>query len=344
MFQFKHNPGRIVLVGEKEMLFFSGYAYLGMNHNASFIQKITEGIQLYGAVYPSARISNTQLELYAATEKYLSSLTQTTDTVLFQSGFTAGKAAIEIIPVNSAVFRSPVCHPAIKNGNNSTLSFSDWTNETTQSINNNSFATTPVIVSDAVNPLTAEVYDFSFLNNIHQPIICIIDDSHGIGILGNNGEGISSRLPQKENIEYIITYSLSKAINVQAGAVSCSNINTASKLRATSWYAATTPPAPSMLYALLQSTEIYQQQRKSLQENIHFLQQLFATNSNIKFHPELPVFLFQENLDEAHFAKHNIIISSFAYPNPQGRKINRAVVSALHTQNDLQRLAETISK
>jgi 7-keto-8-aminopelargonate synthetase-like enzyme len=343
MFSLQQTPGRTAIVNDKEFLFFSGYAYLGMNHETDFLQLIHQGIQRYGATFPSSRISNTALPLYEATEKMLSGLTQTTDTILFQSGFTAGKAAIEMIEAGATVFQSPFCHPAIRLHSNSLLKFSDWANETTQTINRNNYSTPPVILSDSVNQLTAEVYDFSFLNKIQQKIICIIDDSHGMGLLGIQGEGISSRLPKIENIEYIITYSLSKAMNIQAGAVSCSNKNTADKIRKTNWYTSVTPPAPAMLYAFCNANLIYHQQREKLNQLKIVLQKLLADKKNIGFHVDLPVFILPEQLDEEYFSKKDIIISSFSYPDPKGKKINRAVVNALHTNDDLQKLVNVIA-
>jgi len=339
MFQLDFTPGRSSLINNREMLFFSGYAYLGMNHEPQFLQHFQKGIEMYGAVFPSSRISNTQLILYSETEKILTDLTQTADTVLLQSGFTAGKASVESIAEGSHFFHAPFCHPAIRINKNSSLSFADWANKTVQTINANSYNNPPVILSDSLNQLTAEVYDFSFLNKIEQNIICIIDDSHGMGLLGINGEGISSRLPKKENIEYIITYSLSKAMNIQAGAVSCSNKNRADKIRMGNWYAATTPPSPALLYAFCESQEIYRQQRTFLNRNTKFVEGLFLNQKDIHFHNELPVFIFSEKYDEDFFAKKDIIISSFAYPDPTGKKINRAVVTALHTKDDLQKLA-----
>jgi 7-keto-8-aminopelargonate synthetase-like enzyme len=343
MFSLHQTPGRIAFVNDKEFLFFSGYAYLGMNHEPDFLQLLHQGIDRYGLTFPSSRISNTGLTLYAETEKILSNITQTADTVLMQSGFSAGKAVVEIIDKDSSIFQSPFCHPAIRINNNSLLQFSHWALETTNTINNNKYSTPPIIMSDSVNQLTAEVYDFTFLNSIHQKIICIIDDSHGMGLLGIQGEGISSRLPKNENIEYIITYSLSKALNIQAGAVSCSNKNNADKIRKTNWYTAVTPPSPAILYAFCNAKLIYQQQREKLNQLKISLQKMLANKKEISFHVDLPVFILPEHLDEDYFSKKEIIISSFAYPDPKGKKINRAVINALHTNIDLQKLASSVT-
>ena len=335
MFTLTQTPGRTAFVNEKELLFFSGYSYLGMNHEPAFIGLLQQGIEMYGAIFPSSRMSNTALDLYEKTESQLSSITQISNTVLLPSGFTAGKASIETIIEGSKIFQAPFCHPAIRIGTNSNLSFSNWASETVRNINNNVYGTPPVLLSDSVNQLTAEVYDFSFLNEIQQNIICIIDDSHGIGLIGNNGAGVSSNLPRKENIEYIITYSLSKALNIQAGAISCTNKNTAEKIRKSSWYTAVTPPSPSMLFAFCNAASIYQQQREKLNNLQKEFQKLIVNKKEIRFHSELPVFILPEEMDENYFSNNNIIISSFGYPDPSGKKINRAVLNALHTQEDL---------
>jgi 7-keto-8-aminopelargonate synthetase-like enzyme len=342
MFSLKQTPGRTAIINEKELLFFSGYSYLGMNHEPEFLNLFQKGIEKYGVIFPSSRISNTALELYETTENKLSSLTKLSDTVLLPSGFTAGKAAVETIAEGSCIFHAPFCHPAIRIGTNSTLSFSNWANETVRTINNNIYLIPPVILSDSVNQLSAEVYDFSFLNEIQQNVICIIDDSHGIGLIGVNGAGISSKLPRKENIEYLISYSLSKALNIQAGAISCTNKNTADKIRKSSWYTSVTPPSPAMLFAFCNASSIYQRQREKLNIQKKEFQKLIVNKNGINFHLELPVYILPEETDEEYFSKEGIIISSFAYPDPAGKKINRAVLNAIHTQDDLQKLANAL--
>ena len=64
-------------------------------------------------------------------------------------------------------------------------------------------------------------------------------------------------------------------------------------------------------------------------------QKLIVNKKEIRFHSELPVFILPEEMDENYFSNNNIIISSFGYPDPSGKKINRAVLNALHTQEDL---------
>ena len=62
----------------------------------------------------------------------------------------------------------------------------------------------------------------------------------------------------------------------------------------------------------------------------------------IHFSRELPVFILPEAIDEQKLLQKGIIISSFAYPDPKGKKIQRIVLSALHTKDDLEILAENL--
>lgn len=332
------TPGRTAHTPQGEWLFFSGYAYLGI-HQLPQVQKAYEAAtRQFGWLYPSARISNTPLALYTQAEQALSTLTGTADTVLLGSGFMAGRAAVEVLTTNAIVYRSPFCHPAIATGQPTTGSWQQWVQQTEEAISNYTGQQPQVILSDAVNPLTAEVADFSFLSHIQRPVICLIDDSHGMGVLGNKGEGIFTCLPRKDTIEYVFTYSLAKAMNIPAGAISCSQPSTAQLIRQTAWYGTTTPPAPAPLQVWLNNADVYEQQLLKLRQNIDVMRQGIGSWSTIASHPLLPVFRLPTGADAAYFEKHQILISSFAYPNPDGIPVNRVVLSALHTPGDIQAL------
>ena len=111
-------------------------------------------------------------------------------------------------------------------------------------------------------------------------------------------------------------------------------------------YVLSTSNADSTLWIVKEqpswSNNVDQQQRSLLKRNTKLLEGLFAKRRDIHFHNELPIFIFTEEQDEAFFAKQGIIISSFAYPDPTGKKINRAVINALHTEADLLKLAAAI--
>ena len=173
-------------------------------------------------------------------------------------------------------------------------------------------------------------------------ITCIIDDSHGIGVIGDNGKGISSFLPLLNNVDYIITYSLSKAFHINGGAVSC-NTKVADQLMNSPLYTGSTAISPALIYAFLNSSKLYHKQLQALTKNIADFIELLKNKSLITYNPQLPIFILPESMDEAFFEKHNIIVSSFSYPNPTGYKINRIVLNSLHTKGDLEKVSSLIN-
>jgi 7-keto-8-aminopelargonate synthetase-like enzyme len=328
MFNLSNNPGRTAIVNGKDHLFFSGYSYLGMNHVPGFVELVKEGIDKYGFLFPSSRISNTQLDLFHEFETKLSSITGMEATVCFSSGFLAGRAVADMYQGEDYTC-APQTHPAICLEKQSAAGFDEWAQET---IN----ATT--LFFDSVNPLNAEINDTSFLQQLTQAATCVIDDSHGAGLI-NGGKGISNNLPGKQNLSFILTYSLSKAYNLVGGAVSCSK-QIAERLTKSPFYTASTSMSPAFAFAFLNGQHLYEQQRKKLQQNIEVFKQL--SQGRFKSGNELPIFVLPPAIDENRLAENGIIISSFAYPDPSGQKIKRVVLNALHTEGDLQKLADAL--
>ncbi len=341
MFHLDHTPGRTAIVGGREYLFFSGYSYLGMNHVPGFAKLVKEGIDKYGWLFPSSRISNTQLDLFTSFEEMLSAITGMEDTVCFSSGFLAGRAVVGLLQWNhSYFFSAPGTHPAIDLTNGiSTIPARDFDNWSKAVVDHTNTIRTikPIVISlDSVNPLTGEINTLSFSEHIKKPLLCVIDDSHGAGLI-NNGTGAGGSLPQRKN--FIIIYSLSKAYNLVGGAVSCSG-EMADQLRTSRHYTAGTSISPAFAYAFLHGQHLYEQQREKLKHNIGLFRSM--TGNRFGSHHDLPIFILPPGTDEKALEKAGIIISSFAYPDPGGPAIKRIVLNALHTEQDLELLAKTL--
>src|SRR5207244_9561168 len=138
--------------------FFSGYSYLGMNHVKEFTELVKQGIDKYGSLFPSSRISNTRLKLYEEFENHLSGLTKMEDTVSFSSGYLAGKTIADILSSYKNIFVAPYTHPAIsiKGTEPIAKNFDDWKDTVTTFINSsaeNEF----VLISYSVNILERSV-------------------------------------------------------------------------------------------------------------------------------------------------------------------------------------------
>lgn len=346
MFTLNKTPGRSVMVNGKEHLFFSGYSYLGIHHHPVFIKSLQESINEYGIFFPSSRISNTQLCIYNEVETFLNhhflQISNQYHTALFSNGFLSGLAAQKIFNHHKKIFIAPNTHPAISQ-HSINISRQSWVTHLLNETQENNYEKV-LIKSDSVDVLKSSVNNFDFLKEIPKncTVDVLIDDSHGIGLIGNNGTGIANFLPIQNNLQYHFNYSLSKSYGIPGGAFSSTKENI-DKIKNTVEFAATTPPIPAFLHSFLQHKELYSKQRELLVNNvIYFKEQI--TNLPILHQFPLPIFILPSFINESIFIKHNLIISSFSYPSENGEKYTRIVLNAHHTKPDLEFLLSVLQQ
>jgi 7-keto-8-aminopelargonate synthetase-like enzyme len=198
------------------------------------------------------------------------------------------------------------------------------------------------VAADSMYITPGHINDFSFLKNTPADfnITFVVDDSHGIGWLGQDGRGIGSLLQLPANIELLLNFSLSKSFHMNGGAV-CGSRKWINAVRRHVNYATSTPFMPSLAYAFTQAQELFQQQRVKLHQNIEYLQKLTAKHTFVA-NEGTPVFVVAKKSIAQHLLQNNIIISSFGYPHPEDDPVNRVVVNALHTKSDFERLVQLL--
>ncbi|MBY0478205.1 MAG: aminotransferase class I/II-fold pyridoxal phosphate-dependent enzyme [Chitinophagaceae bacterium] len=332
-------PGRTTLINNEEYLFFSGYSYLGLGMNQTFTDLVKKGIDLYGVVYPSSRISNTQLDLYTDFEQKLANYTSSQAAACFSSGFLSARTATEVVCKQMQVYCMHHTHPASSATHQlkkipETQSWDAFLQEREEQ---REF--TFGLVADSINPTPGHINDFSFLHSTPAAfnITLIIDDSHGIGWLGNKGEGICSTLSLPPNVELLLNFSLSKAFHINGGAV-CGSKKWIDEVRQHVNFTTSTPMMPSLVYAWLNSEQLFLEQRLKLIENIEYLLKLL-TNNTFVANEGTPVFVADKKGIASELLQQKLIISSFAYPHPYSNPVNRVVLNALHLKSDLEKLA-----
>lgn len=344
MVTLSQAPGRTTIIDGKEFLFFSGYSYLGLGKNKLFTDHLKKGIDLYGVVYPSSRISNTALDLYAKMEEQLAAFTNTEDAAVFSSGFLSARTAVQVVSEEMKVYCLAKTHPAssalpgiIKI--NEDLSWENFLAERAAA-GEYRFA----LAADGINPTPGHINNFDFLASTPSSfsITLVIDDSHGIGWLGNNGQGIGSLLNLPATIELLLNFSLSKAFHINGGAI-CGSRKWIAAVKHHVNFTTSTPLMPALAHAWIESSAVFAQQRKILLQNIHFLQKI-TTNYTFVANEGTPVFVVAKKGIAPYLLQNNTIISSFGYPHPESDPVNRVVVNALHLRSDLEKLAQLLEQ
>lgn len=335
---------RAIKVGDERFLFFGGTAYLGLNKNPEFMDIYLEGLRKYGLNNGTSRSNNVQLAVYRDAEYFAASYFGAEAALVISSGFLAAQLVMKRFSSYGEVLYAPDSHPALWLGGKPAISssFQSWISETVEYINN-SEETKFVVVSNTLDSLKPQNYDFSILEEVHtdKEVLLIVDDSHGLGVVGEHGKGSLSYIPVKANIIPIVVASMAKGLGVDGGLV-LANKDIIEELKQDSMFLGASPPAPAAMYAFLKAEAIFQREYEMLQKNC----KLFDEKTPLEFISVkgLPVYYRDDQLLAASLLKENIIISSFPYPQKTDPILNRIVISSAHTDDDISNLIEALAE
>ncbi|WP_443945284.1 aminotransferase class I/II-fold pyridoxal phosphate-dependent enzyme [Pedobacter sp. AW1-32] len=329
---------QIILDG-KRYLYFSGTAYLGIPNHQEFLAYVIEGISRYGLNNGTSRSNNIQLGIYDEAENYAAKMFNASASLITSSGYLAAQMVVQTFATHGNILYAPASHPALWNVNPPEVNeilFTNWSEEVLQQINSSSVRNW-VLISNSMNNLFPEIYDFDFLKRIDptKEIILIVDDSHGIGI-NHAGLGAFDTLPKQENITNIVVASMAKALGVDAGIV-LSSAPVVEKLKKSNVFIGASPPSAAALFAFIQAESIYASERLKLEKNVAKLKSLKF--KNWKYTASFPVFLLEDPGIASRLLTHKILISSFPYPDQNSFPINRIVLSSWHSDEDIESLA-----
>lgn len=348
--QITHLPDRVIDLNGQEYLYFSGTAYLGLPQNPAFQALIQQGLHQYGSVYGSSRNGNLQLKIYEQAEAQLAVRAGAGAALTLSSGMLAGQAAIRQLMLDGYEFvYSPDVHPAVwhlPQVEIPKLEFTVWSlqfiaqNHKSEIANRAANRHKLAIITNSVDALRGKLYDFEWVNAIPDEVevVLLIDDSHGLGVTGNEGQGIWKRIPTRKNVRLIVTASLAKAMGLPGGII-FSDPDTIQKIRNTAYFGGCSPIAPDHLYAYLHADALYRDAYARLQANIRQFAEAVKDIDLFSFTEGYPVFYTERDELYPFLLERGIFVYSFSYPKPTDKANTRVVICAWHTAQDIQKLS-----
>ncbi|WP_281240020.1 aminotransferase class I/II-fold pyridoxal phosphate-dependent enzyme [Flavobacterium praedii] len=333
-------PNRVFYKDEKEYLYFGGTNYLGVTTLPEFQSILWKSLKKWGTSYGSSRSANIQLEIYKTAEDLLCKLMRTEATVTVSSGMLAGKLALEQLQhTTDLIFHFPGTHPALIHPSSLPLLLNG-------KLNPFLFDSTVLkigIVADAIPSLEVTPIDLSIINKIpnEKKITLLLDESHSIGIMGNEGQGILKQYELPNIIQKIAIASFGKALGLSGGYISgdLDFINGIKKLQNC---IGASGMNPAFLETFVNAQEIYQLQRQLLKQNIKHVAENLIPNPAFTFSKEYPVIYFDNEEVLQLVLENNIIPTCFPYPTSSG-KLSRIVISAHHTKEDLDKMIQQLN-
>lgn len=336
-------PGRKISVQGKVYGYFGGTAYLGLPSHPPFMELFHHCVATYGMHHGSSRKSNVCLTVYEQAEDRLAQWVGSESCLAMSSGFLAAQLVVHaLLGRGHALFLFPGTHPALKlNGIREPTNFAELTKEIQREIAKG--GPMPVLLFDTIDLSGSQYPGFGALKDLPlDRIILVGDDSHGLGIVGPDGTGCHALLKVLKPSKLLVCASLGKGLGVQAGAVFGPR-EELDILRDTAFYGGASPPSPALMGCLFLGADIYAQRRAKLLDNYFRFKALLERPEYFEHLSGHPTFEFKNASLVQALEDKGFIITNFHYPDAQGPRVGRIVLSAHHEPGDIQELATSLN-
>ncbi|MBT8320944.1 MAG: aminotransferase class I/II-fold pyridoxal phosphate-dependent enzyme, partial [Eudoraea sp.] len=213
-------PGPRFSLKGKPYLYFGGTAYLGLQSDPVFQECYMENIRRYGTHYGASRNANVQIAIYDEAEQMLKKAVGAEAALTLSSGYLAGQLlATYFNHPDYTLFYTRESHAALYQSTIPAFSsYSELREVLGQHLSTQT--TTPVLFMDTLENKEASYQHFDALMDLPlSECFIIADDSHGFGVMGEEGSGAFSILSQLKPKALLVCFSMGKAIGVPAGAV-----------------------------------------------------------------------------------------------------------------------------
>lgn len=322
---------------------FCSTSYLNLKANPEFIENIMSGIEKYGLNFGGSRFNNMCPEIYDQAEMFFSDFLSTEDTLITSSGTLAAMLFNSYLAEKSecVVFQSTDVHPAFKNPLIDHIEFRNF-DQLKEMLSVQAPDISKFVVLNSINPsslnclLKEQLHDFRQFENT----LFIIDDSHGLGIIGEDGRGFSPLMIELD-LKYAIVSSLAKAYGIRGGIIS-GEYGLIKDLKNTRIWGGASPPPPFYFYAFLNSGHLYKEELLKLRKNLSVFLSLTKEMDIFKYSDNFPVFLFKKNIDVRILDDADIVISSFRYPTKNDPLIQRIVLNSGHHYDEIEFLVRNV--
>jgi len=344
---------------------FSSNDYLGLTQNKIIKKSIIDGIKKYGNGAGASHLISGHYDVHDSIEKLAAENLGFDKGILFSSGFTANMGVIgALCDRNDIIFSDRLNHASLNEA--SLLSKSKFIRYNHLDLAHlekslkESNARRRLIISDAVFSMDGDLINLPEMINLCEKYdaYLYVDDAHGYGVLGKNGQGILEHYYPKLNLKpkqkkrIIYMFTLGKSVGI-SGAIVVADKNIVNYLvQKAKTYIYTTASSPAISCGIMTSLQIVKE-GKSLRSNLLKLIDLLREKIENKallsssITPIQPI-LINDNSQTIKLSE-KLLESGFYVPaiRPPTVPIKtsrlRISISALHECKEIHRLAEIIN-
>ena len=351
------QKNRITLADGSEVINMCANNYLGLANSPEIIQAAKESLDRWGFGLASVRFICGTQTIHKTLEQRVSEFLGMEDTILYAACFDANGGLFEtLLTAEDAVISDEFNHASIIDGirlskavryrykNND---MADLRLKLIEARESN--ARRILISTDGVFSMDGTIVQLDKICDLADEFDAMVhhDDCHATGFMGKSGRGIHEYCGVLDRVD-IITSTFGKALGGASGGFTSGRKEIIDMLRQRSRpYLFSNTLAPSICAAALKvfdmlsvSTEL----RDKLEKNVHYFRkgmQQAGFSVDDGDHPIVPVMLGDANLAQdmsRRLLAKGIYAIGFFYPVvPQGKARIRTQISAIHTQEDLDK-------
>ena len=354
-----------ILVTNKWLVNFASNDYLGLSQNKKIKHAIIKGIKDFGAGAGASHLISGHFSSHVEAEETLAQLLGFEKSLFFSSGYMANMAVLGgLINRGDAIFCDKLNHASLNDA--ATLSraklyrFHHLDLNLLESQIKKSKEKNKWIVTDGVFSMDGDVVDVNSLLALCQKYnaYLFIDDAHGYGVIGENGQGVLKQnnlknLPQKYLNQIIYMITLGKSVGVSGAMVSAKESIIELLIQKSKPYIYTTASSPALAAGVKVSLDLIfndKKLRENLKKNIDlFRRSIINTNLLSKSStPIQPIIIGSPK--KALYISEQLMQKGFYVPAirpptvPKGTSRLRVSLSSNHKKKDILNLSKLINE
>lgn len=268
----------VVQIGKDKLLLFSSNNYLGLATDKRLKKKAITAIETYGVGAGGARLTTGNYQIHEQLERAIATWQKCESALVFSSGYLANQGAISsFTQVGDVIFSDSLNHASIIDGcrlsKAETIIYQhvDMLDLETK-LNLWKGKGKKLIVTDGVFSMDGTIAPLPKIVELaaKYDAYILVDDAHGSGVLGENGEGVVGHYKLQGKVDFIVG-TLSKAVGAEGGFVAGSKRTIDFLQNFSRTFIFQTALSPATTAAAMEGIRIIQEEksrRKKLTENV----------------------------------------------------------------------------
>ncbi|MBI1423607.1 MAG: 8-amino-7-oxononanoate synthase [Gammaproteobacteria bacterium] len=348
-----------LLIDGKSYLNFCSNDYLGHANHPKLAEAFINGVRQYGVGSGASHLISGHSRAHHELEEALAAFVGRPRALLFSTGYMANLGVISaLLNKGDHVFEDRINHASLLDGGLlSQARLQRYLHADARDLLNKlgaSKAQTKLVASDGVFSMDGDLAPVKALASAAQRhnAWLMIDDAHGLGVVGERGRGVLELLSITNAEVPILVGTLGKAFGTFGAFVAGNDDLIETLIQKARSYIYTTALPPAIAVATLASLRLIDDEawrRDRLRENVRLFREL-ASQAKIPLSDSetaiQPVILgdVEPTLQVSHGLKQQgILVTAIRPPTvPQGTARLRITMSAEHTSAQITRLIETL--